>query len=96
MQNVRTMIRRPVPIGTAAASGFLAFVAGAVIALAVPAVATGVSVTNNSSGPASTSAVGAEQITHNRSEQGLGPDAQERNEQHSQAGAKAPEDTHGH
>jgi hypothetical protein len=72
MQNVSTMIRRPVPIGTAAASGFLAFVAGAVIALAVPAVATGVSVTNNSSGPASTtSAVGAEQIAHNRSEQGL-------------------------
>ena len=71
MQNVSTMIRRPVPIGTAAASGFLAFVAGAVIALAVPAVATGVSVTNNSSAPASTSALGAEQIAHNRSEQGL-------------------------
>ncbi len=70
MQNVSTMIRRPVPIGTAAASGFLAFVAGAVIALALPAVATGVSVTNNSSAPASTSAVGAEQIAHNRSEQG--------------------------
>ena len=62
MQNVRTMIRRPVPIGTAAASGLLAFVAGAVIALAVPAVATGVSVMNNSSGTASASAVGAEQI----------------------------------
>jgi hypothetical protein len=72
MQNVSTMIRRPVPIGTAAASGFLAFVAGAVIALAVPAVATGVSLTNNSSAPASTSAVGAEQVAHNRSEQGLG------------------------
>ena len=72
MQNVSTMIRRPVPIGTAAASGLLAFVAGAVIALAVPAVATGVSVTSNSSAPASTSAVGAEQIGHDRSEQGLG------------------------
>jgi hypothetical protein len=72
MQNVSTMIRRPVPIGTAAASGLLAFVAGAVIALAVPAVATGVSLTNNSSAPASTSAVGAEQVAHNRSEQGLG------------------------
>jgi len=71
MQNVSTMIRRPVPIGTAAASGFLAFVAGAVIALAVPAVATGVSVPNNSSAPASTSAVGAEQIAHDRTEQGL-------------------------
>jgi hypothetical protein len=72
MQNVSTVIRRPVPIGTAAAGGFLAFVAGAVIALAVPVVATGVSVTNpNSSAAASISAVGAEQITHNRSEQGL-------------------------
>ena len=71
MQNVRTMIKRPVPIGTAAASGLLAFVAGAVIALAVPAVATGDSVTSSSSRPASTSAVGAEQIAHNRSEQGL-------------------------
>jgi len=70
MQNVSTMIRRPVPIGTAAASGLLAFVAGAVIALALPAVATGVSVTNNSSAPASTSAVGAEQIAHNRPEKG--------------------------
>ncbi len=84
MQNVSTMIRRPVPIGTAAASGLLAFVAGAVIALAVPAVATGVSVTNNTSASASTSAVGAEQkdwaatvrwagqlIAHDRSESGL-------------------------
>jgi hypothetical protein len=72
MQNVSTVIRRPVPIGTAAAGGFLAFVAGAVIALAVPAVATGVSVSNNnSSASASISAVGAEQIAHNRSEQGL-------------------------
>ncbi len=75
MQNVSTMIRRPVPIGTAAASGLLAFVAGAVIALAVPAVATGVSVTNNTSAAASTSAVGAEQIAHNRSEQGHVEDA---------------------
>ena len=71
MQNVRTMIKRPVPIGTAAANGLLAFVAGAVIALAVPAVATGDSVTSSSSRPASTSAVGAEQIAHDRSEQGL-------------------------
>jgi len=72
MQNVSTVIRRPVPIGTAAAGGLLAFVAGAVIALAVPVVTTGVSVSNNNSGAsASTTAVGAEQIAHNRSEQGL-------------------------
>jgi hypothetical protein len=70
MQNVSTMIRRPVPFGTAAAGGFIAFVAGTVIALAVPAVATGVSVTNTSA-PASTPEVGAEQIAHNRSEQGF-------------------------
>jgi hypothetical protein len=72
MQNVNTMIRRPVPVGTAAVGGLLAFLTGAVIALAVPAVGTGVSVSNNPSAPASTSAVGSEQITHNRSEQGLG------------------------
>ena len=72
MQNVNTMIRRPVPVGTAAAGGLLAFLAGAVIALALPVVGTGVSVINNSSAPASTSAVGSEQIAHNRSEQGLG------------------------
>jgi hypothetical protein len=75
MQNVNTMIRRPVPIGAAAASGLLAFAAGVVIALAVPAVVTGVSVTTHSSAPASTSAVGAQQIAHDRSEQGLGSDS---------------------
>ena len=72
MQNVNTMIRRPVRVGTAAAGGLLAFLAGAVIALAVPAVVAGVSVTNSSSAPASSLAVSAEQIAHNRSEQGLG------------------------
>ena len=73
MQNVNTMIRRPVTFRTAAASGLLAFVAGAVVALGVPAVVSGVSVTTtNSSAPASTSAAGREQIAHNRSEQGLG------------------------
>ena len=72
MQNVNTMIRRPVPVGSAAAGGLLAFLAGAVIALAVPAVVAGVSVTNSSSAPASSLAVSAEQIAHNRSEQGLG------------------------
>ena len=71
MQNVNTMIRRPVPFGTAAAGGLLAFLAGAVIALGVPAVVTGVSVTNTSGAPASASAIGAELIAHDRSEQGL-------------------------
>lgn len=71
MQNVSTIIRRPVPVGTAVASGLLAFLAGAVIALGVPAVVSGLPVTDNSGAPASTYAVGAEQIAHNRSEQGL-------------------------
>lgn len=71
MQNVSTVIRRPVPVGTAAAGGLLAFLAGAVIALAMPAVSGGVSLTNTSSAPVSAPAVGAEQIAHNRSEQGL-------------------------
>jgi hypothetical protein len=75
MQNVSTMIRRPGPVGTAAASGLLAFLAGAVIALGAPAVVTGLSVTSNSSAPVSTSAVGAEQTAHDRSEQGLGGSA---------------------
>jgi len=72
MQNVSTIIRRPVPVVTAAAGGLLAFLAGAVIALAVPAVVNGVPVNSNSSAPASTLAVGAEQIAHDRSEQRLG------------------------
>src|SRR4030081_2904736 len=37
MQNVSTVIRHPVPIATAVASGLLAFAAGAVIALGAPA-----------------------------------------------------------
>lgn len=72
MQNVSTIIRRPVHVGTAAASGLLAFVAGAVIALGAPAVVNEAFLTNNSSAPVSTSAVGAEQIAHDRSEQGVG------------------------
>lgn len=71
MQNVSTMIRRPVSVGSAAASSLLAFAAGAVISLAVPAVATGVVVTKPSA-PVSSAAVGAQQIAHDRSEQGLG------------------------
>lgn len=72
MQNVSTMIRRPVPVGTAAVSGLLAFAAGALIALGAPAVANGVFATNNSSAPVSASAASAEQIAHDRSEQELG------------------------
>jgi hypothetical protein len=71
MQNVSTVIRRPVPMGTAAASGLLAFVAGAVIALGVPFVAAGLSASHNSNATVSAGAVGGELIAHNRSEAGV-------------------------
>lgn len=71
MQNVSTVIRRPVPIGTAAAGGLLAFVAGAVIALGVPVVAAGLSTSHNSNATVSVGAVSGELIAHNRSEAGL-------------------------
>jgi hypothetical protein len=71
MQNVNTMIRRRVPIGAAAASGLLAFVTGAVIALGAPVVVAGLSNSHSSNPTVSVRAVGAEQITHNRSEADL-------------------------
>lgn len=74
MQNVSTAIRRPVPVGTAAASWLVAFVAGAVIALGLPFV-TGLSTSHSSNAAVSVGAVGGEMIAHNRSEQGLGVSA---------------------
>ena len=71
MQSVNTMIRRPVPIGTAAAGGLLALVAGAVIALGAPAVATGLSFSHSSNATVSVRAVGGELVAHDRSESGL-------------------------
>jgi hypothetical protein len=71
MQNVNTIMRRPVPIGSAAASALLAFVAGAVIALGVPAVAVGFSASHTSNATVSVGTVGGELISHNRSEAGL-------------------------
>jgi hypothetical protein len=71
MQNVNTIIRRRVPIGTAAASGLLAFVAGAVIALGAPLVVAELSTSDNSNATVSVPAVSAEQVAHNRSEAGL-------------------------
>ena len=71
MQNVSTFIRRPVRIGTAAAGGFLAFVAGAVIAVSAPVVVAGLSPSHSSNATVPASAVGAEQIAHNRSEANL-------------------------
>ena len=72
MQNVSTLVRRPVRIGTAAASGLLAFVAGAVIAVSAPALVATLSASHSSSATVSVPAAGAEQIAHNRSEGGLG------------------------
>jgi hypothetical protein len=68
MQNVSTLIRRPVRIGTAAAGGLLAFVAGAVIAVSAPAVVATLSAGQSSNATVSVPAAGAEQIAHNRSE----------------------------
>lgn len=71
MQNVNTMIRRPVPFGTTVATGLLAFAAGAVIAIGAPVAIAGLSTAERSNATVSVSAVGAEQVAHNRSEAGL-------------------------
>ena len=71
MQNVSTMIRRPIPIGTAVASGLLAFVVGATLAVGTPAVVAGLTSSHESNAPVSARAVGGEQVAHNRSEANL-------------------------
>ncbi len=72
MQNVNTMIRRPVPFGTTVATGLLAFAAGALIAVGGPVAMAGLSTSESSNAPSvSVSAVGAEQIAHTRSESGV-------------------------
>src|SRR2546429_8942722 len=72
MQNVNTLVSRRVPFGTAAVSGLLAFMAGAVIAASAPAVVATLSASHSSSATVSAPAAGAEQIAHKRSEGGLG------------------------
>jgi hypothetical protein len=71
MQNVNTMIRRPVPFGTTVATGLLAFAAGALIAVGAPVAIAGLSTSDRVNASVSASAVGAEQVAHNRSEAGL-------------------------
>jgi hypothetical protein len=71
MQNVNTMIRRPVPFGTTVATGLLAFAAGAVIAIGAPVAIAGLTTGERSNATVSVQAVGAEQVAHNRSEAGL-------------------------
>src|SRR5438105_1695896 len=72
MQNVNTLINRPVRTGTAAAGGLVAFVAGALLAVSAPAVLSTLSTSHSSNVTFSAPAVGAEQIAHNRSEMNLG------------------------
>ena len=71
MQNVNTVIRRPIPVGSAAAGWLLAFLAGAAIALGAPALIAGDSNSHSSSATVSVPAAGAQQVAHNRSEAGL-------------------------
>ena len=72
MQNVGTMIRRPVPLGTAAASWIVALLVGVVIALTAPGLTAALSNSAVTSGTAqSTAVVGAQQIAHNREEEGF-------------------------
>ena len=71
MQNVSTMIRRPVPIGTALATGLVTFVAGAALALGAPVLVAGVSTSHNSNVTLSVPSAGAELSAHNRSERSV-------------------------
>lgn len=75
MQNVNTMIRRPVPLGTAAITGLLAFAAGAVLAFGVPVTVARLATSHSSSPTVAQPGVGAEQVAHDRSEQGFGAPA---------------------
>src|SRR2546426_2547567 len=68
MQNVNTLISRPVRTGTAAAGGLLAFVAGAVLAVSAPAVVSTLSPSHSASVTVSTPAIGGEQIAPNPSQ----------------------------
>lgn len=68
MQNVDTLIRRPVSLGSAAASGLLAFVAGAAIALTAPGLIAGLPLTRGPIAIEPAGIVEAQQIAHNRSE----------------------------
>ena len=82
MQNVNTLISRPVRIGTAAAGGLLAFAAGALIAVSAPAVVATLSASHTSNVTVSARRrLGLEQIAHNRSEMNLGYSASVAGEQ---------------
>jgi hypothetical protein len=72
MQNVSTLVSRPVRIGTAAVTGLVAFAAGVALAAATPALVAGLTASQSSTTTVSVPAAGAEQIAHNRSEAGFG------------------------
>ena len=61
MQNVNTLVSRPVRFGTAAVSGLLAFAAGA----------EQIAHNRSEAGLGASNSVGAEQIAHNRAEKNL-------------------------
>jgi uncharacterized membrane protein len=71
MQNVNSMIRRPVSIGTVVATGLLTFAAGAVLALGGPVLVAGISTSHSSNAAVSVPAAGAQMSAHNRSELGV-------------------------
>ena len=72
MQNVGITIRRPIALGTAAASWMVALLAGVVIAVTAPALTAHLSIGAGSAGTViSTATVGSEQIAHNRAEEGF-------------------------
>jgi hypothetical protein len=87
MQNVSTLMNRPVSIGTAAASGFLAFAAGALIAVSAPVVVAGLTASHGSNTTVSAPAAGGERISPNRSEGSL-----EHSQQSAQVAKPAPHD----
>lgn len=73
MQSVSTMIRRPVSFGAAATGGFVAFAVGVVIAVGAPAAVAGFSASRHlAPAPLAAGQVGAQQVAHDRSEQGIG------------------------
>ena len=71
MQNVSTLIRRPVPAATAAATGLLGLVAGTLIAFGAPAAVAAISAHPSSNVTLTVASVGNQLIAHDRSEAGL-------------------------
>ena len=71
MQNVGTIVRRPISLGSGSAGVLIGFMAGGLIALSVPTLVAEWTVSRTSTVTVATGIVGAQQIAHNRSEEGL-------------------------